>query len=266
MVINIESIYKINGIYGIKNKINSKVYVGKTQTSFGDRWDCHKVKLRNNKHDNTYLQRSWNKYGEDNFEFYIIEIIRDSKNNELYNEREKYWIKYFKDLKLSYNMSDGGDGTPGCKVSEHAKRIIGEKNRINMTGRKASLATRVKMSNTHMRQWNEKTEEEKQAFRERCKGNNVGSIRNEELRKRISETLKRNPTRRKYTDEQIIEIRILHEVLNVRPLDISKKMNIPSNYVSAILKYKRWPDLKPTEEQIKIYIEHIHDNPLLRLK
>ena len=68
------------------------------------------------------------------------------------------------------------------------------------------------------------------------------------------------------SDEQIIEIRILHEVLNVRPLDISKKMNIPSNYVSAILKYKRWPDLKPTEEQIKIYIEHIHDNPLLRLK
>ena len=83
MVINIESIYKINSIYGIKNKINSKVYVGKTQTSFGDRWDCHKAKLRNNKHDNTHLQRSWNKYGEDNFEFYIIEIIRDSKNKEL---------------------------------------------------------------------------------------------------------------------------------------------------------------------------------------
>ena len=259
--IDIESIYKIKGIYGIKNKINSKVYVGKTQVSFGDRWDNHKAKLRNNKHDNSHLQHSWNKYGEDNFEFYIIEIINE-EDNEIYNIKEKYWIKYFKDLNLSYNMSEGGDGAPGCRVSEHARKIIGEKNRKNMMGRKASLETRTKMSNAHKRQWEEKTEEEKQAFRKKCKGNNAGSIRDENLRKRISETLKKNPTCRKYTDEQIIEVRILNEVLNIRPIDISNKMNVPSNYVSAILKYKRWPDLKPTQEQINDYIKHTHDNPL----
>ena len=31
-------------------------------------------------------------------------------------------------------------------------------------------------------------------------------------------------------------------------------MNMPDNYVSAIKKYKRWPDLKPTYEQIKLFL------------
>ena len=86
--IDIESIYKIKGIYGIKNKINSKVYVGKTQVSFGDRWDNHKAKLRNNKHDNSHLQHSWNKYGESLFEFSIVELC--GVENLL--NREQYYI------------------------------------------------------------------------------------------------------------------------------------------------------------------------------
>ena len=42
--------------------------------NFGDRWDCHKAQLRGNYHDNPHLQNSWNKYGEENFKFEILEI------------------------------------------------------------------------------------------------------------------------------------------------------------------------------------------------
>ena len=81
-----------------------------------------------------------------------------------------------------------------------------------------------------------------------------GKPKSEETKRRISETLKKNPTTRKYSDEQIIEVRIRNEILHQKNGEIAKIMNIPDNYVSAIKKYKRWPDLKPTYEQIKLFL------------
>ena len=96
----IVNVYKAKGIYGIRNIINNKIYVGKTQVSFGDRWDDHKSKLRNNYHDNLHLQRSWNKYGESAFEFLIIEQI-NSNDNDIFNQREIFWIQYYKSCRIS---------------------------------------------------------------------------------------------------------------------------------------------------------------------
>ena len=77
----------ITGIYGIKNLINNKIYVGQAEDIYL-RWIHHKSDLRGNRHHNCHLQNSWNKYGEINFLFYIIE---ECKLSEL-NEKEKYWI------------------------------------------------------------------------------------------------------------------------------------------------------------------------------
>lgn len=68
------------GIYCIKNKVNEKYYIGSTSTTFEERWKTHKWELKNNRHGNSLLQRAWNKYGEDNFEFSIIEIIDDKRD------------------------------------------------------------------------------------------------------------------------------------------------------------------------------------------
>lgn len=131
------------GIYGIKNKINSKIYVGQTGESFIRRYWHHNWLLKNNKHDNRHLQSAWNKYGESNFIFYVIEIV-DSKS--LLDDLEIKYIKYYKELKLSYNILDGGGGHLGVPINENAKRIIGEKNRKNMLGKKHSEKTKIKMS------------------------------------------------------------------------------------------------------------------------
>ena len=40
------SIYKRYGIYGIRNKLNGMIYVGKTVNNFVDRWDCHKASIK----------------------------------------------------------------------------------------------------------------------------------------------------------------------------------------------------------------------------
>lgn len=249
-MIYIVNIYKTKGIYGIRNMTNNKIYVGKTQVSFGDRWDDHKSKLRNNYHDNPYLQRSWNKYGESNFEFLIIEQI-DSNDNNVFNQREIFWIQYYKSKGLAYNISNGGDGAPGVSLSDESRRIIGEKNRQNMLGRKLNLKTRIKMSESHK----QRQIPESQILQvTRLGKSHKGKPKSEEIKRRISETLKKNPTTRKYSDEQIIEVRIRNEILHQKNGEIAKIMNMPDNYVSAIKKYKRWPDLKPTYEQIKLFL------------
>ena len=56
------------GIYIIKNILNNKKYVG-SSTNIGKRWRDHKWYLKENKHHNSHLQASYNKYGLDSFEF-----------------------------------------------------------------------------------------------------------------------------------------------------------------------------------------------------
>lgn len=88
------------GIYKIENKVNGKVYIGQSK-SIEIRWEHHKNRLRSGKHHSNHLQRAWDKYGSDNFDFSIIE---ECELCDL-NKRETYWIKAFKsgDRNFGYN-------------------------------------------------------------------------------------------------------------------------------------------------------------------
>ena len=55
-------------IYKITNKITHQNYIGQT-IDIQRRKRTHRNRLNNNTHDNPKLQASWNKYGQDNFEF-----------------------------------------------------------------------------------------------------------------------------------------------------------------------------------------------------
>lgn len=131
------------GIYLIRNKINGKTYVGQTSDRFIERYWNHRWKLNNNIHDNKYFQNSWNKYGEDNFEFSILYI---SDKNENIDDIERCFIKKYN--KNSYNIQLGGQDKTmkNVKMSKETKEKIGAKNRQNMLGRKASIETKDKMS------------------------------------------------------------------------------------------------------------------------
>lgn len=95
------------GIYKIENKINKKVYIGQS-VDIHKRWNAHRSELTRGVHYNDYLQRSWNKYGSDNFEFSVIE---ECKEDELDN-REIYWIDFYKSCEenFGYNSQIGGAG------------------------------------------------------------------------------------------------------------------------------------------------------------
>lgn len=78
----------VSGVYQIRNVINNKIYIGSSKNIY-KRWKTHISRLKYNKHCNSYLQSAWNKYGEDNFEFSILEEVNNL--DELKN-LEQYYI------------------------------------------------------------------------------------------------------------------------------------------------------------------------------
>lgn len=95
------------GIYKIENKVNGKVYVGQS-VNIETRWKNHRCELNRGTHYNDYLQRSWNKYGADNFDFSVIE---ECEQCEL-NDKEIYWIDLYHscESEYGYNSQLGGAG------------------------------------------------------------------------------------------------------------------------------------------------------------
>lgn len=93
------------GIYCIENTVNGKKYIGQA-IDINRRWNQHMNELNKNIHYNEHLQSSWNKYGKENFIFYIIE---ECKKEDL-NDREIYYISLHDSTNgdKGYNISDGG--------------------------------------------------------------------------------------------------------------------------------------------------------------
>ena len=95
------------GIYMIQNLVNFKIYIGQS-VDIESRWREHKNGLRGDYHDNKHLQKSWRKYGEDNFEFTIICECAESQLNTM----EEYYIFELMsyDGRVGYNKTYGGGG------------------------------------------------------------------------------------------------------------------------------------------------------------
>ena len=118
---------KIIGIYCIRNKINGKRYIGLSEDIYF-RWYHHKYYLDKGIHDNEYLQRSWDKYGEDNFEF---EILETCKPEELPMIEKQYIDKFdtFNNRDNGYNLQSGGDhNKPSLEIRKKiSDKVAGEK-------------------------------------------------------------------------------------------------------------------------------------------
>ena len=101
-------------IYIIRNKINGKIYIGQAINS-KERW-YHHCNNAEKPCPNGAIDNAIKKYGKENFTLEVIERV------ENYNEREKYWIKFY-DCKIpnGYNIKDGGEGVPSL---ESANSII----------------------------------------------------------------------------------------------------------------------------------------------
>lgn len=107
------------GIYIIINLLNGKRYIGSSKNLY-NRMHEHLHNLSHNKAHNKHLQASWNKYGEEAFQYGILEYCEEDTQFE----REQYYIDV---LSPEYNFS---------------------LNVVANTGKQVSSETRMKISNT----------------------------------------------------------------------------------------------------------------------
>lgn len=68
----------ISGVYQIRCTSSGKIYIG-SAVDIRNRCELHRRNLRKGNHRNAHLQAVWNKYGEDNFEFTVLELAEPSE-------------------------------------------------------------------------------------------------------------------------------------------------------------------------------------------
>lgn len=123
------SITSLAGIYYFRNKLNNKYYIGRS-FCIKDRFFSHYRNFIN--HKDYPIYKAIEKYGEENFEFAILEeyLIENNKNiiNKLLDEKEIYYIEKYNSYGSSgYNQTLGGDGgILGYKMTESQKEKISQ--------------------------------------------------------------------------------------------------------------------------------------------
>ena len=91
-------------IYVVKNKINSKIYIGQTKHTIQKRWSGHKNRANNG--SLLALHCAMRLHGIENF---FIEALDTAINLEEANKKETYFInEYNCKCPNGYNMVEGG--------------------------------------------------------------------------------------------------------------------------------------------------------------
>jgi len=108
-----------SGVYTITNITNGKYYVG-SSNNIKRRWRHHKDTLRRGAHPNKYLQRAFNKYGENNFLFEVIDLTEEYilKEQEMLDQN----------FEATYNIAIvAGAPMTGKKHTEKVKKLLSKK-------------------------------------------------------------------------------------------------------------------------------------------
>ena len=207
------------GIYAITNTVTGKIYIGST-VDFEHRWGRHRDDLRLGHHHSPRLQRSWDRYKEDNFNFMICEYVEDI---EQLIDREQYWLDFHRMYVDVYNMvlvvdrsimseeikHSIGKAHMGKTLSEEHRRKISDGN----MGKIVSKGTRRRMGKARKGALNAMwgrifTSEHRRKIGETSKGNQyaLGYKHTKEARRKMSKQNrgKGNPMYGKHHTEESI--------------------------------------------------------------
>ena len=226
--------HKISGIYKITNLVNGHCYVG-SAANIKQRWAQHISALRLNKHHSIYLQRAWNKYGENNFSFSIAEECE--KNSLL--QREQYHI----DNSCSeYNILKFAGSPLGVKHSEESKKKNADAHMGNQYAAEymRSEEAREKYSKIHKGKIVSKETRMKQSIAK------IGRILSEKVKENMRASVKRGEENNmsKLTSLQVEEIRKRYIPRVVSQRDLAKEYGVDQQVIWSIVNYKTWRPFK----------------------
>lgn len=196
-----------SGIYQILCRPTGKIYVG-SSVWLAKRKRHHREGLLSGTHHNSYLQKAWNKYGIDAFEYSVLEYCK----KENLTVREQHYIDLFRaaDSKYGFNlqpkaysnlgmvygpevrarMSAAKKGSPGTlsplQIEELRERMKGNSFRL---GIKHTLETCNKMKEKRRGKkpalGMKHTDEYKKAMSERVKGIPLSKEHSEKISKAL---------------------------------------------------------------------------------
>jgi group I intron endonuclease len=191
----------MQAIYQIQNIINNKIYIGSTN-NIRKRWNNHRSKLNNNIHENKYLQQAWNKYGQNNFEFSIIEEVQDFNRIEkeifYLNEKKSY------ERHIGYNFDKNPTDKSGKNNPFYGKQHSQEvKDKIKLLANNRSEELKKKMGEKNIGQ------------------NNKSAVLNW---------------------ENVKEIRKLYSDGNETYRSLASKFNVAKSTIQSIIEFKSWKE------------------------
>lgn len=108
----------ITGVYKITCIPNNRIYIGSAK-NIKIRWNRHINDLNLDKHINIYMQRSFNKYGIDNFKFEIVEKC----DTNILLIREQYYLDLYKPYINGFNIGISSSGGDNLSYNPNKKEI-----------------------------------------------------------------------------------------------------------------------------------------------
>ena len=228
-MLKVTTMKKNTGVYIITNKVNGHKYIG-SAVDIRQRWRGHISDLNKNKHHSVYLQRAWNKYGSQSFEFSVIEYC---EKDQLI-EREQFYLDTEKPV---YNISPTAGSVLGIKYSPEAiaKNSAAKKGNDFACRYMRSPEARAKFSAIH------KGKKLSVETRAKISATKRGRKASAETRTKMSAAHRgEKGSSSKLTWEQVGEIRSRYAEGNVTQRKLANEYGVNQKVIWSILNHKIW--------------------------
>lgn len=224
-----------SGIYRITLLKDNRCYIG-SSIDLGRRIRNHYTDLKSNIHKNQYLQRTWNKHGENSFIFDILEIC----NRLEVLDREQYWMDFYESFSTEngFNLAPVAGSTLGIKKSEEQienfRKAIQGKHDTVLTQEQASEVKQLILDGKGLTEISEEFQVSYDAIRSIKKGDSFRYI-NPQIDHSLS-------MRAKLNEEDVIHIKKeINKGATVK--ELSTRYEVSHRTISAIKNEVNWKDV-----------------------
>lgn len=122
MQLNIKNMF----IYKLTNILNNKIYIGLTTETISERCRKRIAEAKYKESRNSYILNAIRKHGSEVFK---VEQLDTANTLEELQQKEIFYIQQYNstDRNIGYNLTKGGEGNLGLKMSDETKEKIRQK-------------------------------------------------------------------------------------------------------------------------------------------